>query len=440
MRNRPPRSRRRSRCRSVALLTVLALAAAGCGQKLDGEADSKTENELVYWSVWNANEPQSKIIKSAMDDFGKQTGIKVDFKVRGRNQGQAVQEAVASGHGPDLFDSATDGLPEARSRGLLANLDDILDAQVPGESRTVRDVLPETVRKAAGDDKGLAMIPHTLMSTAMWYDASRHPELKANPPRTFEDFLHLLDTLKASGQAPIAQDGLVNTYNIYWFYWLLMRHAGPGSLRGLAASAEAWDKPEVLKAAKDVERLAEGDYFQEGWTGTKYPTAQTAWAKGKHVLNLNGSWLPAETGSVAAKGAEPRSFQFPVVPGGHRSVEVGTLGLAISSKAKHPKAAAKFLAFFLQKKYQKRFSTEADNIPARADVPAPKALIDVQKAIASASEFNPTYDQAPGAAPEWWEKVLLPLDDKLLSGKLSAEQFVARGKAETADVLKNKGE
>jgi raffinose/stachyose/melibiose transport system substrate-binding protein len=439
MKLRQPRSRRRSRVQSVALLTVLALA-VGCGQKLDGDAGSKTENELVYWSVWNANEPQSKIIKSAMEDFGKQTGIKVDFKVRGRNQGQAVQEAVASGHGPDLFDSATDGLPEARARGLLADLDPILDAEVPGEGKTVREVLPKTVRKAAGDDKGLAMMPHTLMSTALWYDAKRHPELTANPPKTFDEFLDLLDTLKASGQAPIAQDGLVNTYNIYWFYWLLMRHAGPGSLRDLGTTAKAWDNPEVLNAAEDVERLVKGDYFQDGWTGTKYPTAQTAWAKGKHVLNLNGSWLPSETKSVAAEDAEPRSFQFPTVPGGHRSVEVGTLGLAISAKAKHPKAAAKFLEFFLQKKYQKRFSTEADNIPARADVPAPKALIDVQKAVASASEYHPTYDQAPGAAPEWWEKVLLPLDDKLLSGKLSAEQFVARGKAKTADVLKNKGE
>lgn len=437
---RPLRSRRRSRLQGVALLTVLTLAAAGCGQKLNGKADSKTENELVYWSVWNSNEPQSKIIKSAMEDFGKQTGIKVDFKVRGRNQGQAVQEAVASGHGPDLFDSATDGLPDARARGLLANLDNVLDMKVPGENKTVRQVLPITVQKAAGDDQGLAMIPHTLMSTALWYDAHRHPELTANPPKTFDDFLNLLNTLKASGQQPIAQDGLVNTYNIFWFYWLLMRHGGPGSLRALGTSAEAWDKPEVLSAAKDVERLAKGDYFQKGWTGTKYPTAQTAWAKGQHVLNLNGSWLPSETKSVAAVDAEPRSFQFPLVPGGHDSVEVGTLGLALSAKAKHPKAAAKFLAFFLQKKYQERFSTEANNIPARADVPAPKSLIDVQKAIASATEFNPTYDQAPGAAPEWWDKVLLPLDDKLLSGKLSAEQFVARGKSQTADYLKNKGE
>lgn len=432
--------RRLVRLGAAAVAAAVALAATGCGQKLSGQPQpAETEQQLVYWSVWNANEPQSKIFKTALDDFGRQTGVKVELKVLGRNQGQTVQDAIAAGNGPDLFDTGSDGLAAARKNGQLADMTGVLDEEVPGEGKTVGEVLPKLVKEASSDDKGFGMVPHTLISTGLWFDATRHPELTASPPKTFDDFLTLLDKLKAAGRAPLAQDGTVNFYNIYWFYWLMMRHGGPGSLRALAGDAQAWDDPKVLAAATDVARLAKGNYFQPGWDGTKYPVAQTAWSQGKYDLNLNGTWLPAETKPVAAKTAKPRSFQFPTVPGGQQSVEVGTLGLSISAKAEHPKAAAKFLAFLLQKKYQTMISTEAFNLPARADVPAPDALIDVQKAIASASSVNATYDQAPAADQKWWEDVLLPLDDKLLGGKLSAAEFVSQGKTKTAAYLKNKG-
>jgi raffinose/stachyose/melibiose transport system substrate-binding protein len=155
------------------------------------------------------------------------------------------------------------------------------------------------------------------------------------------------------------------------------------------------------------------------------------------VFNLNGTWLPSETKPQAPADAKPRSFQFPQVPGGKDTVEVGALGLSLNAASKHTETASEFLAFLMKKTYIDRIGSEALNIPSREDSPAPEALSDAQKAISAATTVAPTYDGAPGVSQGWWDEVLLPLNDQLLSGKITAEQFVEQGKKKTETHLKN---
>lgn len=438
---------------ALAVSLTAVLLASACGTKEKGTSSSspaaatsgdalaaaKTEGQVDYWITWGDSEPQNKIFKAEAADFTAATGIKVNVKTLGRDAAKTLVNDIASGAAtPDVFDSGTDHVAADEAQNVTANLDDVLTMPVPGDNgKTVKDVLPASVLKSADDKDGhLAFVPHTVISTAMWYDAARFPDIAANPPKTWTDFITLLDKEKAAGKTPLAQDGLVNFYNAYWFYWAMMRHGGPGSLAALGTSPAAWDKPEVLAAAKDVEQLAKGGYFQNGYMGSKYPAAQNDWAQGKEALNLNGTWLASETKPQAPADAQPATFQYPTVPGGHDSVEVGSLGWAVSSKAKHPHAAKLFLSYLLQKQVVAKIGTDALNIPARADDPAPAALKGAQDAIVNATETNATYDGGTENT-KWWNDVLLTLDDQLLGGKISAEDFVAQGKKKTADVLAN---
>ncbi|MFF2503355.1 ABC transporter substrate-binding protein [Streptomyces sp. NPDC058067] len=435
---------------AAAIATVMLTA--GCGQKIDGDkktgqvggkgadigAAAKSEKQVDYWSTWGESEPQAKIFKARATAFTKATGIAVNIKYLGRSGNKVLPQAITSGNGPDLFDGGSDHIAADEAQHLTQSVDGVLKLPVPGESgKSVSDVLPANVLKSAQDKDGrLIVVPHTLISTAIWYDAARTPGIAKNKPKTWSDFLALLDREKAAGRTPIAQDGLVNSYNVYWFYWLMMRHGGPGSLVGLSTDAKSWDSPAVLKAAKDVARLAKGGYFQSGYMGTKYPAAQNDWAQGKGALNINGTWLAAETKPQAPADAAPDSFSFPTVPGGHDSVEIGSLGWELSAKAKHPNAAKLFLSYLVQKAVSEQISRTALNIPARQDTPAPVALKSAQAAMVSAKETNTTYDGAT-ANSAWWNNVLLPLDDKLLGGKISPSAFVAEGRKKTADALAN---
>ncbi|NRQ33655.1 extracellular solute-binding protein [Nonomuraea sp. NN258] len=421
----------------TAVLTVgaLALAVAACGKKNSDQDPGQSAAALAYRSSWGADEPQGKIIKALLDDFAKQTGTKVDLKFVGRNGNENLSTEMASGRGPDLFDTSTDNLATYAAQNLVAPLDDVLPAQVPGEGKTVQEVLPESVRQASSNDKGLAFVPHTVISTAVWFDAAKHADLAATPPQSWEDFIAYLDRAKKDGRTPIGQDGTINFYNVYWFYTILVRANGAGSLKALTTDAAAWDRPEVLAAAEKVAQLAKGGYFQKDFMATKFPAAQDAWAQGRYDLNLNGTWLASETKPKLAAGAKVASFQLPA--GGKNSVEVGTLGWAVNARGRNVATAKKFLAFALQKKYVEQIAATALNIPSRADVPAPEHLVAVQQAVAEATATHKTYDDA-AADKTWWNDRFLPLHDKLISGKIDPATFVKDGKQATADYLANK--
>lgn len=423
--------RRRRLLTLAGLVAVMATLVAACGTNESGKKSS-AHNSISYWSSWSVGEPQQKIFADVIAAYEKATGVTVHVRWLGRDYPESVKNAGAVGKAPDIYDDATDHLGDFRTHGLIADLSGVLKKNIPGEADTVGDVVPSSAQKASSDSGGLAMIPYTLISSGLWFDAATHPEWVTNPPATFDDLLAKAEQIKAHGRAPFAQDGTINGYNAYWIYWLLMRHGGPGTLAALGKGPDAWDRPAVIAAANDVERLVKAGLFEHDYMATKYPAAQNQWAERQHDLIINGTWLASETAPNQAKGFQAQMFQFPSVSGGSHSVEVGALGWSVNPKSHNVAGAESFLAFAMQKKFMSRISTQALNISARSDVAAPPTLAAAQKAIVNASSVQGTDDDAPSLYSGWWNDVFLPLDDKLFSGKITAAQFVSMGKAQTA--------
>ncbi|OKJ15637.1 extracellular solute-binding protein [Kitasatospora sp. CB01950] len=116
-------SRNPSPATAAALAASLAavLLVSSCGVKNSGGAQhaqggsaadvvsaAKAQGQVDYWSTWGEKEPQAAIFKAAADDFTAQTGIKVNIKYLGRSGTTTMPQAIASGSGPDMFDSGTD--------------------------------------------------------------------------------------------------------------------------------------------------------------------------------------------------------------------------------------------------------------------------------------------------------------------------------------------
>ena len=425
------RIRRRIPLTGVAIAIVAALGAGACGTKETGDKKG-AHPTITYWSSWLATEPQAVVFAQGLADYEKATGVTVNVKWLGRDYVNEVKMAGAVGKAPDVYDDASDHIGDFRAHGLVADLSGALAMPIPKEGDKVGDVLPALALKSSSDGTGLAMIPYTVISSGIWFDAATHPDWAANPPATFDDLLAAAQKIKAAGHPPFAQDGTVNGYNAYWIYWLLMRHGGPGTMAALGKSPAGWDNPAVLAAARDVERLVKAGLFEPDYMATKYPAAQNQWASRAEDMNINGTWLNSETAKYQVSGFQARMFQFPTVPGGTDSVEIGTLGWSVNPKSPNLGTAESFLAFMEQKQYMSQISTKALNIPARSDVPAPETLLAAQKAIVGATSFQPTADGAPSLYSGWWNDVFLPLDDQLFSGKITAQQFVSTGKSQTA--------
>ncbi|WP_185975702.1 ABC transporter substrate-binding protein [Tessaracoccus rhinocerotis] len=426
----------------VALAGVLALS--GCGTRFQDDAgDDPTVQQdvtLTYWAAWSEGEPQQVIMDAIIEDFTAETGVEVDVQYMGRQVTQSLINALATGEGPDLFDAGTRNIMDFQARGFLADLDPLLDREVPGEGVPVSETIADSVIESSQADGKLAILPTYINSNAIWFNAGRFPELRETPPQTWDELIALFDEHKAQGLVPIGADGTVSGYNVFWIFQSLVQLGGPGTMRELAEDTANWDAPEVLEAAKRVQQLVEGGYLDDTYMGSKYPDAQNRWANDEYSFMLNGSYMGGETTDQQAEGFEADTFLFPG-EGDNQVIEVTANGLAVSADTEEMDAALDFLSYAAKSDHQTLWSTEAGFIGARSDVEPPASLISLYEHIQQADPDQVTgaHDLAAATHPQWWNDIFLPANDALFSGELTAEAFIARGKEDTATFLGSDG-
>lgn len=421
---------------ALVLIGAVALSAAGCASAAGGSGDSK---ELTYWSMWKEGEAQQKVVAAAIADFEKQTGVEVNVQWQGRDNIKKVVPTLNTNKVPDLVDGSFAKLaPVLAETGQAKPLADAYDAEVEGEE--VSDLVPEAYLKGdvltvEGEDAPW-MLPYSLTSDAIWFNAATHPELVESPPKTWDDFLAVMDDMKAAGETPLAIDGDVAGYNAYWFTSAMVRIAGPGSLKKMAAdeTGAAWDSDEALEAAELIEQLVDGDYFIDGYNASKWPAQQQAWAGNKAALLFNGTWIPTETGPYAADGLQYSSFPFPLVDGGSNAERADFIGFAVPARAHNAGNAQKLAAFFLQKEYQDALGTDAKILPIRQDASVSEEMSTVKAALDEADEY---FLQNDGISfPGYTEKLLWPAINELVLGKTDAAEFVKTMKSGQIDYWK----
>ncbi|MDN5754236.1 MAG: ABC transporter substrate-binding protein [Arthrobacter sp.] len=438
--------------RPTALLlgSALVFSVTGCGgpassSSAEAQADDMTTSidgqTLTYWSMWKEGEAQQKVIASAIKDFEKDTGAKVDVQWQGRSNTQKLVPALNTNNVPDLVDGAYGKLATSvGDTGQALGLGSTYDADVDG--KTVSELIPEKYLKNAdiSDENDQPwMLPYNFSSEAFWFNKKDHPEIAANPPKTWDDFMATLKKLEKGKAAPLAADGDIGGYNSAWIINLVLRHGGPGSFKKLAAdtSGEAWSSPEVLDSAKKVEEIAKSGYLISGYDASKFPAQQQKWATGKADLLLNGSWIPAETAPYASKGFDYASFQFPSVDGNPTSVRADFVGFSIPRKAEHAAAAEQLAVTLLDKKYQDQFGAKAKVLPIRTDATIAPEMQDIKDAVDETESINLAFDGV--VFPGYQEKILWPNTDQLFLGKITAEEYVKKMQQDQKQYWKDNG-
>ena len=64
------------------------------------------EQSIVYWSMWEEDEPQADVIREAAEAYEEATGISVEIQWKGRGIRSLIEPALDAGEQIDLFDEA----------------------------------------------------------------------------------------------------------------------------------------------------------------------------------------------------------------------------------------------------------------------------------------------------------------------------------------------
>ncbi len=431
-------------CATVALALATALGGCTAIQRATGGNQASDASAFTYWSMWSEGEPQQQVLKKAIDEFTAETGVTVNVEWVGRDNIKKVSPTLNTAVSPvDLIDAAQRNVKSVLvSTGAAMPLNDVLDTQIPGESGTVRSVVPSSYVDMVTKDGNTWMVPYQVITSAFWYNGATHPDLAAKTPETWDELIAWLDKTKAAGKTPIAQDGDIANFNLYYYAELAVRNAGAKKLHEAAGdkTGEAFKSPEFLNAAKQVEQLVKGGYFAEGYSSSKWPAMQQKWAQGEAALIYNGTWIPHETHASAIDGFQYRAFPMPQAKaGGDMSQEVSFIGFGIPAKASKSDAAKRFIAYFMNKERISRVSSIASNLTPRSDVEMPADLADVKRLIDDAPAIHGQFDGIIDDYGDWTTKILIPLVNQLAFGTLTAEEFSAKLPQASADYWRTNG-
>jgi raffinose/stachyose/melibiose transport system substrate-binding protein len=429
---------------TAAVLGVTLLAACGGGASVTGGGNGGTGTKnFTYWSMFSQDEPEAKVLKKEIAAFETESGVKVNVQWQGRDVLQKVTAALNTNDVPDLVDQADNAL-----KGLLAKNGQALDLSavyqmpIPGEAgKTIADVIPAKYDPFTKYNGKYFMVPVTAQGYAMWYDGAKLPAVTKNPPKTWDAFVSLLGQLKAKGDSPLALDASTSYYNEYWIATALVRTLGPDGLHKLVQdkTGNGWRDPRVAQAVDAMAALVQKHYFVAGYDSSQWPAVQKEWAQGNADFLYLGGWIPNETATYAKPGLDYRSFNFPqMASGGDYSVPVALNGFAIPSKAKNAPAAEKFIAYFYNKSRLGLLSSEAHNLTPRPDIAAPPQLVDLQKLLIN-QKFSSINDQVPADYPDFDTKVLQAMSTKLMTGQVTASQFISGMASQQAQYWKLNG-
>lgn len=408
---------------------MVASLAVGCGGNKNSDSGSGSSDKLVYWSMWEATEPQGQAIQEAIDAYTKETGVEVDVQFKGRTGiREGLESALKSGTNIDMFDEDIDRV-NGTWGSYLMDLEQL--AKDNDYEKTANAGLIQACRDVAGGT--LKSIPYQPNVFAFFYNQDLFDQAGIKEvPKTWDEFLAVCQKLKDAGITPMTMDDAYATCVIGYH---LGRYVGEEGVKKIVTEG-LWDDPAVLQMAKDIEELASKGYFSENVGKNVWPNGQNVeLAGGQVAMYLNGSWLPNEVKATAGPDFKWGCFAYPELgecetniegakATGTESNNFGAQVFAINKDSQKSKEAFDLITYITKGEYDQKLAEASIGIPADTTNTEWPELVKCAKPVieASTNRFSWAVGVESNAdmTPAIKENFI-----KLMAGTLDAEGFVS---------------
>jgi raffinose/stachyose/melibiose transport system substrate-binding protein len=385
---------------------------------------------LVYWSMWNEDEPQGQVMKQAIAAFeAAYPNVTIDVTWQGRPGRNLFTPAIDSGTVIDLVDQDTGRIALSWGDKYILGLDDYLSQPAIGEEgKTVGEtIFPLLTNQYKTSEGKIASVPYNPFLVLWFYNKAQFDAAGITAvPTTFDEWMADNAALKAAGYSSAF------TYDPDYYTDIMagdsaQRYVGcDGFMAALTdKTGAAWSSPGMVQWAKDMEALSA--YAAPGTSANLYPAGQQAFALGDVVTTYNGTWLPSEVMETAGPDFQWGTFSWPAVTNGVGTVndyDLGSQGMAITKISTHPDMAFEFIKYVVSLDIQTAMA--ATGYPAaHVDVPWTGAVADAYSLLTNAQTGF-------GWACEGWNtgdffgNNVLPAFTDLITGKITADAFTAR--------------
>ncbi|MFF0415444.1 extracellular solute-binding protein [Kitasatospora sp. NPDC004745] len=406
------------------------LGTSACGSTGSSAAGgaSGTIHVLVYGDAGNTVE------KQIVETFNKTSKVKAVLDtIPGADYQAKLNTVINTPQTPDVFFNWGGGSiqPYVKS-GLLLPLDDMIAAD-PGLKS---NFLPSVFATAVIDGKSYGVPMRGTQPVLLFHNKKVLADTGLSVPRTWDELLGAVQTLKAKGVTPFALGGGDQWPTLMWFEYVFDRVAGPELFqKALSGDRRAWESEDAGKALGMLKQLVDAGAFGSNFDSVKFTDggSPALLAKGRAAFELMGSWEYAtqQDGNPDFARSRLGYSGFPGIAGGKGDPAnvVGNTNnfYSVLKKSKHPEAAAAFLKLMYSEEFVKA-QLAIGNLPTTtnteqflgtaADPGYSKYQYDLVKAAPS---FQLSWDQAyPPAA----NTPIHTAVQQFFDGKLDVDGFV----------------
>lgn len=348
----------------TALIMMLALSAVFAG------GSSESSNEITMWSMWNAAEPQGKVLQAAAEAYEAQTGTKVTIEFKGRDISQIIMTALESGENIDLFE-------DDYNRICNSYKDYCLDLTAMAAAGNYAN---QSYACFVNQDKvwtgKMVSIAEQPQIGGIWYNKDAFDACGiTETPETWEEFLNVCQILKDNGYEPLALDSAYANFNVGYH---LDRRIGEAKTTELTKNG-GWSKNAgAIAAGNDLIEFVKKGYLASG-APDEYPSGQNKIGLGNAVMVVCAQYVCPEVNNATGKQVNWGYFDYPVIPAedggtGLAGAYGGANSLAIPAASKNAQAAFDFALFLTSGEYDQMMADTAEQIPADPANKAPGML------------------------------------------------------------------
>jgi len=359
---------------ALAMMIVFTTVLAGCGSEKQ-QTNTASPAATPVTSTEPATEKQPVTIKMFQDakggahesnlklieDFEKETGIKVEFNIipgDGVEVYKKIDISVSTGDTTDIIYLSNPLLLDKYSQGgWLLELNDL----IAEDNYDAEAIYGSYLTKYDGK---LYTLPNYAGKWAVYYNKKIFDDAGVPYPRGNWTWDEYIETAK---KLTDRSNGIYGSYMLDYdaYMYFMARQKDVSGYKSDGSSN--YDDPAYAEALQLFSDLGSVHKVQPSWM--EFRTKKLSWdgfMSGNYGMHLIGSWY---TDMFADKGSYPRDWKFGItqipVPsdGTGNNNLISPAGIGVNKNSKHPKEAFQFVKYWAEN-YYKYLGT----LPARSDL------------------------------------------------------------------------
>ncbi|GHO91629.1 sugar ABC transporter substrate-binding protein [Reticulibacter mediterranei] len=423
----------------IAGATALTTSLAGCfgvggSQQTSTGGGNSSGSAVTIWDIRTG--AQQKVVQATASRFNsKHTDIHATINFfQNDPYKQKIQVAMGAHNPPDIFIGWGGGVLKS-----YIDANDVYDLtpDINADSTWKNRFLPSVLTAATFDGKLYGVPNSGVQPTMFYYNKDLFNQYHLSVPKTWNELLNVINTLKQHNVIPIALAGSSKWPYLMYEQYLVDRYGGPDAFNNVITNQkDAWSQDAFIKANTAIQQLVNAGAFGSSFSSVVADTNQDAALlyTGKAAMMLQGNWnFPViQTNSPEfIQSGKLGWFPFPTVEGGKG--DPGNIAgnpcnfYSISKTAKSSQNCVTFLKDAVLDDQEVKDFIAVGSIPAVQGIESQLSssknsewLLFNYQMVQKAPHFQLSWDQA--LAPQAAQALLTNLDQLFLK-QITPQQF-----------------